>query len=87
MAKARLMVQSVQEPENTLITAPFKRSDEATVYIVTKIQTMIKVGGIDQELTQPKDGIIGWMVVFGDYEKALTWANGDASLIKTGTRL
>ena len=86
MAKARLMVQSVQEPENTLIAAPFKSKDEGTVHIVTKVQTMIKVGGIDQKLTQPEDGIIGYMVVFDDYEKALVRANGDASLIKTGSR-
>jgi len=86
MAKARLKLQSVQEPENTLVAAPFKRSDEGTVHIVTKVQTMIKVGGIDQKFTQPEDGIIGFMVVFNDYEKALAWANGDASLIMVGKR-
>jgi hypothetical protein len=82
MAKARLMVQ---EPE-TLLTASPKPKDEGTVHIVTKVSTTIKVGGNEQKLTQPEDGIIGFMIVFDDYEKALKWVNGDASLIMTGVR-
>lgn len=83
MAKARVMVQ---EPENTLIAAPFKRKVAGQVFIVTKVQTMIKVNGVDQVFTQPEDGIIGYMVAFDDYEKALKWADGDPSLIMTGAR-
>lgn len=82
MAKAR---QVVQEPE-TLITASPKPKDQGQIYVVTKIQSMIKVGGIDQKFTQPEDGIIGFMIVFDDYEKALKWTDGDASLIMIGRR-
>ena len=87
MAKARVKARvTIQEPENTLITAPPKPKVTGQIFIVTKLKTMIRVNGADQVFAQPEDGIIGFMVALDDYEKALKWADGDTSLIMIGTR-
>lgn len=77
----------VQEPENTLLAAPTKPKEEGVVFIVSKISKQITVNGTKQNFSQPADGIIGFMLVFDDYEKALKWVDGDASLVRAGQRL
>jgi hypothetical protein len=83
MAKARL---TVQEPTDSLIMAPPQTKHKSAVYIDGKLRSTIKVGGVEQTFTQPEDGIIGFMIVFDDYEKALKWVNGDTKQIITGMR-
>lgn len=82
MAKAQRVV--VPEPTDSLLMAVPKPKQPDTVYIVTTQYSSIKVGGVDTPLVQPKDGIVGYMLVFDDYEKALSWADGDIRKVLVG---
>ena len=75
----------VQEPDN-LLTNPGRPKVDGEVFIVTSVQTSLLVGGESQKVQQLDEGIIGFMVVFNDYEKALAWAGGNSALVLPGSK-
>jgi len=76
-------MNSVQEPDDNLLMAPSVWKDPQQFYITMKVQTTLLVHGSVEKVTDEKAGIVGFMVVFKDYEKALAWVNGDKSLIQS----
>ena len=81
---AKTLTKMVQEPEDTLIMARAVVKRPGAVYIATKLQSTLLVGGTPQKVSQEADGIVGFMLVFDDYEKALKWVDGDPKMIATG---
>lgn len=82
MAKA--LTKTVQEPEDSLVMAKSVEGKTGRIFILTKLHSTVKIGDTETKMSQPKEHIVGFMPVFDDWEKALEWAGGDASLIQIG---
>ncbi len=74
------MPDFVQEPD-TLITAPPVPKRDGRKWMLMKIHHHFHVGGEQKDFKCPISGVVGYLPVFDDYEKALAFAEGDTRCI------
>jgi hypothetical protein len=70
----------VQEPD-TFITAKPVEKKAGKRWVVKKVHTTIKIMDQDIPMKDPESGVVGFLPVLDDYEKALRFVDGDKSLL------
>lgn len=89
MARKKIPLKTVQEADFPPAppSLPPGIKEERYVFFVKKLLTRFTINGEEVEVRSDPKGIVGYTAVFEDKEKAITFADGDESLVMTCKRL
>ncbi len=65
----------VQEPD-TLLTAPTVPKQVGRQWVCMMVHQSLHVDGQKLKINDPQSGVVGYLPVFNDYEKALAFVDG-----------